>query len=74
MFIPIAHFVLVPTFLLCGIALAVLRLREGRRLVGLRGVCPRCGAEQEFQASGRFDRERDVVCPRCHARLRLAAA
>ena len=73
-FIPIAHFLLVPTFLLCGIVLAALRLREGRRLVGLHGVCPRCGAEQDFRASGRFDQERDVVCPRCHSRLRLAAA
>ena len=73
-FIPIAHFLLVPTFLLGGIVVAALRLREGRRLLALRGACPRCGAEQDFGATGRFDKEREVVCPGCHTRLRLVAA
>ena len=73
-FVPVAHFLLVPTFLLCGVVVAALRLREGRRLVALRGACPRCGVEQDFGATGRFDAEREVVCPKCHARLRLAAA
>lgn len=73
-FIPVAHFLLVPTFLLCGIVVAALRLREGRRLVALRGACPRCSVEQDFGTTGRFDQEREVVCPKCHARLRLVAA
>ena len=73
-FIPVAHWFLVPGLLLCGIAVAALRLREQRRLLGLRGTCPRCRAEADFPASGRFGGERDGVCPRCHARLRLAPA
>ena len=73
-FIPVAHFLLVPTFHLCGVVVAALRLREGRRLVALTGACPRCGVEHAFPATGRFDGERDVVCPGCHTRLRLAAA
>lgn len=73
-FIPVAHFVLVPTFVLSGVGLAVLRLREASRLVGLRGVCPRCGAEQDFEVGGRFDGERPIDCPRCHTRLRLVSA
>ena len=73
-FIPVAHVLLVPTFLLCGIVVAALRLREGRRLLALQGACPRCSAEQDFGATGRFDKEREVVCPQCHARLRLVAA
>ena len=73
-FIPVAHLLLVPAFLLCGGVVAALRLREGRRLVALRGACPRCGVEQDFGATGRFDKQREVVCPNCHARLRLVAA
>jgi hypothetical protein len=73
-FIPVAHFVLVPTFVLSGVVLAVVRLREASRLVGLRGVCPRCGAEQDFDVSGRFEAERPIDCPRCHTHLRLVSA
>lgn len=46
LFIPVAHLVLVPTFLVGGIIMAVKRAREDRRLLLLRGACPRCGATQ----------------------------
>src|SRR5262245_56775998 len=58
LFIPVAHFILVPTFLTAGIVLAALRAREARRLLKVRGTCPRCGVEQEFKAGGRFTSER----------------
>src|SRR4029077_17101825 len=54
LFIPGAHFILVPTFVVAGFIVAVKRAREDRRLVLLRGVCPRCGAAQEFKPGGRF--------------------
>jgi len=54
LFIPVAHFILVPTFVAAGIVVAVKRAREDRRLVLLRGACPRCGAAQEFKPGGRF--------------------
>ncbi len=72
-FIPVGHFVLVPTLLVGGLVLAAMRLREDRRLLGARGACPRCGAEQDFPAAGRFRPERSVDCPRCHTRLTLTA-
>jgi hypothetical protein len=72
-FIPVAHFVLVPTFTVAGVVVAVLRLREDRRLVGVSGTCPRCGTEQEFEAGGRFEDDRTLDCPRCHQLLRLVA-
>lgn len=72
-FIPVAHFVLVPTFSVAGVVIAALRLREDRRLAGARGACPRCGREQEFAAGGRFHGERALDCPACHQLLRLIA-
>jgi hypothetical protein len=72
-FIPVAHFVLVPSFTVAGIVVAGLRLREDRRLVGVSGTCPRCGTEQEFEAGGRFEDDRTLDCPRCHQLLRLIA-
>ena len=72
-FIPVAHFILVPTFLAAGAILAFVRLREDQRLTGLHGICPRCGVEQEFEASGRFHRERGLDCPNCHNHLILVA-
>jgi hypothetical protein len=72
LFIPVAHFVLVPTFAVAGIIVGVKRAREDRRLVLVRAACPRCGAEQEFRPGGRFVNGRSFACPRCHGNLTLA--
>ena len=74
LFMPVAHFILVPTLVLTGIVLAVLRGREDVRLIAARGRCPRCGVEQEFPGGGRFHGEQALDCPRCHNRLMLTAA
>ena len=71
-FIPVAHFVLVPTFVVAGIVMAVKRAREDRRLVLVRGACPRCGAVQELRPGGRFLDGRSFDCPNCHGNLTLA--
>jgi hypothetical protein len=42
-FIPIAHFVLVPGFLIAGPVMAVLRYRAGESVEGATGECPTCG-------------------------------
>ena len=72
LFIPVAHFVLVPSFLTAGIIVAVKRVREDRRLVLVRGPCPRCAVEQEFKPGGRFVNGRSFGCPRCHGNVSLA--
>jgi hypothetical protein len=74
LFIPVAHFILVPTFLIAGIAVFVLRAREDRRLLHVRGPCPRCGMEQEYSVGGRFAPERAFDCPGCHSNLKMAAS
>ncbi len=72
LFIPVAHFILVPVFLTAGIVMAVNRSREDRRLAEVRGPCPRCGAQQVFKASGRFEPGRSLDCPACHGSFALA--
>jgi hypothetical protein len=71
LFIPVAHFILVPVFLVAGVVLAVKRSREDRRLAEVRGPCPRCGAEQVFKAGGRFEPGRGFDCPACHGTVAL---
>ena len=41
LFVPVAHFILVPTFGAAGIVIAVLRAREDRRLVKVFAACGR---------------------------------
>jgi len=74
LFIPVAHFILVPTFVVAGIVVALRRAREDRRLILVRGSCPRCGAQQEFRPGGRFESGRSIPCPHCHGNLTLVAA
>ena len=71
-FIPVAHFVLVPTFVVGGIVMAVKRAREDRRLLRVHGACPRCGTLQDLQPGGRFVDGRTFDCPTCHGNLTLA--
>ena len=71
-FIPVAHFVLVPSFVVGGIVMALKRAREDRRLILLRGACPRCGAAQAFRPGGRFVDGRSFDCPKCHGTVTLA--
>ena len=73
LFIPVAHFILVPTFVTAGIILAVKRSREERRLTQVRGACPRCGKAQAFKAGGRFASGRSFDCPACHGMLTVLA-
>ena len=73
LFIPLAHFILVPTFFIAGIAVAGARAREVTRLLGVHGVCPRCGQAQDFEAGGRFTPSRSLDCPKCHTTLTLTA-
>ena len=72
LFIPVAHFVLVPVFLTAGIIMAVKRSQEDRRLAEVRGPCPRCSAQQTFKAGGRFAPGRSLDCPACHGTFEVA--
>jgi hypothetical protein len=68
-FIPLAHFFLVPGLAIAGVVWAVLRLREPRQLVRVHGICPRCGRAEDFVPSGRLRRQPTAQCPSCFNRL-----
>ena len=68
-FIPVAHFILVPGLAIGGLVWAAVELRARERLVRVHGVCPRCGREQEFVAAGSSGRQPSVSCPGCLNRL-----
>jgi hypothetical protein len=70
--IPIAHFVLVPSFFILGIVMAITRFGEGASVVRVSGVCPRCAAPRVFEASGRLRGHLKVVCPECRNELDVA--
>jgi hypothetical protein len=65
----LAHLILVPGFVVTGLALAYLRFRTARVVQGIHGKCPRCGVEQHFPPAGWG---RTVLCPRCKNELTLA--
>lgn len=72
LFIPVAHFVLVPSFLLYGAAQCVQRLGTAELATQARGVCPDCGAAQDLELAARWRAPQPVTCTQCHRGLRLA--
>jgi hypothetical protein len=72
-FIPVAHFVLVPGFVIYGVFTFVQRLRTATVVVSAHGTCPDCGAEQDLDLFGPWRAGRDLSCRECHRSLRLAA-
>ncbi len=72
--IPIVHFVLVPTALVLGIVLGVLRLGQAETFRGGTGVCPYCGTRQQLMLLGRFHLPKSVYCSVCQRELYLTTA
>ena len=68
-FMPVVHFFAVPGLVVAGLAWALFRVRERRRLLGVHGRCPRCGSEQEFVPAGSRGDQFTVDCPICFTRL-----
>ncbi len=73
-FLPIAHFVLVPSFFLIGIWQFFKRLRAHRLVKGAHGICPDCGQEQDFDTGSRLALPVSLQCRNCHRGLTLAEA
>jgi hypothetical protein len=73
-FLPVLHFVLVPGFVIGGLVLAAVRLREDSTLARVEGTCPRCRAALDVTPGGRFRLPRSVQCPHCRNTLTLAAS
>jgi hypothetical protein len=71
--IPVAHFLLVPAFLIAGPIAAFRRLRQESGILGGEGTCPACGVQMVIEAHADewpfFD-----VCQSCSTPARIEAA
>ena len=74
LFIPIAHFVLVPGFLIAGVIAAQRQVKEEQTLLTASGPCPRCESEQKFSPNSRFEPGMKLQCPGCKNDLVLSTA
>lgn len=70
-FIPVAHFILVPSFLAYGGWQFVQRVGTAELATDARGTCPDCGAEQVLDLAPRWRVPQPVTCRHCHRGLRL---
>jgi hypothetical protein len=71
-FIPVAHFLLVPSFLLFGAYTFWERLNARQIALAAEGVCPDCGKAQKLDTGGRWRVPRDIACRYCQRSLRLS--
>jgi hypothetical protein len=69
-FIPIAHFVLVPGFLIAAIVLFTRGLTQTRKIVRVHGPCPRCATEQDFEIDkAPLSGDVSLTCVSCRNRI-----
>ncbi len=73
-FIPVAHFLLVPGFFFFAIFQFFQRLGTPELGKGATGVCPDCGAEQKLDLPPRWTTPQQVTCKKCQRGLQLTAA
>lgn len=71
-FIPVAHFLLVPGFALFGVYTLFERLGARQVVTEAHGTCPDCGKEQKLEIGGRWRVPRDITCVFCQRSLRLS--
>ena len=71
-FIPVAHFVLVPTFLALGLYQFTQRLGTSELTLKARGTCPDCGVEQALEVAPHWRVPQQVACTECHRGLKLS--
>lgn len=74
LFVPVAHFVLVPGLVIGGVVLALRWSGQTRTFAQVDGVCPSCGQEAGFSVRGKFKLPRETNCGSCGARVILKAA
>ncbi len=73
-FIPIAHFVLVPGCFIMGLVTLFRRMGQGTLIASARATCPDCGAEQALDMKGPFRGLGEIVCRACQRTLTVASA
>lgn len=71
-FVPVAHFLLVPSFVIYGLWQFFQRLGTAELASDARGTCPDCGKEQMLELAARWSAPQPVTCRYCHRGLRLS--
>lgn len=72
-FLPVLHFVLVPSLLVAGPIAGLLRLREEQTVLGASGACPACGESQSFPVTGAWRESVRLRCEKCGRAIELRA-
>lgn len=70
-FIPLAHFVLVPAFLIAGIVMAISAYRTDRALNQAQGECPVCQEQITIPLEANDQLPKWTYCPACNAPLQV---
>ena len=71
LFIPIAHFFLVPTFLIAGPVTAYLKYRVETVMEKAHGVCPECSKAVDIALDPLDKLPKHTYCPDCNKPLQL---
>jgi len=71
LFIPLAHFVLVPGFLVAGPVVAILAYRSSQARDRAEGKCPVCGEEITIKLEARDEIPKWIYCPACNTALQI---
>lgn len=71
LFIPLAHFVLVPGFLIAGPVVAVMVYRSEQARDHAEGRCPLCGEEITIKLEAKDEIPKWTYCPACNAALQI---
>lgn len=70
-FIPLAHFVLVPAFLIAGIVMAISAYRMDQAPNEVTGTCPACHEEMSIPLEANDKLPKWTYCPLCNASLQI---
>ncbi len=71
LFIPIAHFFLVPLFLIAGPVMAVMKHKVDSVLEKAEGKCPECGDSISIMLDPADKMPKRTYCPSCNKPLQL---
>lgn len=70
-FLPVLHFILVPSLLVGGPLYAMVMMRERVTVLGADGACPACGAEQHPRMKTGASERMEFRCESCRRALAL---
>lgn len=74
LFIPIAHFFLVPGFLVAAFVILWARSRQGVEMLRVEGDCPACGVSTSFPFEPTDSLQKYDYCPVCNESVKITEA